>query len=85
MNITAETILEMSGAYWKSCTLQAAVELGIFTVIDRESLTAEEIGRIIGGSHRGVPLLLNALTAMDLLRRGRPPISCPVSLPPGRG
>ncbi|HAJ25818.1 MAG TPA: SAM-dependent methyltransferase [Syntrophus sp. (in: bacteria)] len=69
MNITAETIMEMSGAYWKSCTLQAAVELGIFTVIGREALTAEEIGRAIGGSHRGVPLLLNALTAMGLLRR----------------
>jgi hypothetical protein len=69
MNITAETILEMSGAYWKSCTLHAAVELEIFTVIDREALTAEEIGRTIGGSCRGVPLLLNALTAMGLLRR----------------
>lgn len=69
MKITAEKILEMSGAYWKSCTLQAAVELGIFTMIDREALTAEEIGRDIGGSKRGVPLLLNALTAMGLLRR----------------
>jgi len=69
MNITAETILETSGAYWKSCTLHAAVELGIFTVIDREVLTAEEIGRTIGGSARGVPMLLNALTAMGILRR----------------
>lgn len=69
MNITAEAILEISGAYWKSCTLQAAVELGIFTAIGRETLTAEEIGRTIGGSHRGVPMLLNALTAMGLLQR----------------
>ena len=69
MNITAEKIIEMSGAYWQSCTLHAAVELGIFTVLDREVLTAEEIGRAIGGSPRGVPMLLNALTAMGLLRR----------------
>ncbi|MDQ1278109.1 MAG: hypothetical protein QG555_1151 [Thermodesulfobacteriota bacterium] len=69
MSITAETILEMSGAYWKSCALQAAVELEVFTVLGREVLTAEEIGRIIGGSTRGVPMLLNALTAMGLLRR----------------
>jgi hypothetical protein len=69
MNITAETILKISGAYWQSCTLHAAVELGIFTVIGREVLTAEGIGQAVGGSSRGVPMLLNALTAMGLLRR----------------
>jgi|GEM_PF-2993107 len=33
-------IFEMSGAYWKSCALHAAVKLDVFTTLGEDLLTA---------------------------------------------
>ena len=60
-------LLGTSSAYWRSSTLHAAVRLGIFSVIGDNQLTAEEVGKKVAGSTRGVEMLLNALTAMNLL------------------
>ena len=62
-------LLEISGSYWKSCTLQAGVKLGIFTVLGDDARTSEDVAQEIKGDNRGVQALLNALTAMDLLAR----------------
>jgi SAM-dependent methyltransferase len=60
-------LLEISGYFWKTCALHAAVKLDVFTVIGDAYLTGEEISQKLSGSQRGVERLLNALTAMDLL------------------
>jgi len=60
-------LLDISGYYWKTCVLHAAVKLDVFTVIGDTHLTGEEISQKLSGSQRGVERLLNALTAMDLL------------------
>ncbi len=60
-------LLETSGAYWKSCTLHAAVKLDLFSRLGDASLQAEEIAGLVRGSARGVGSLLNALSAMGLL------------------
>ena len=60
-------LLEISGYFWKTCVLHAAVKLDVFTVIGDAHLTAEKISQKLNGSQRGVERLLNALTAMDLL------------------
>jgi len=60
-------LLSTSSAYWRSSTVHAAVKLGIFSVLGNDQLTAEEIGKKMTGSKRGVTMLLNALTAMGLL------------------
>ena len=60
-------LLDISGYYWKTCVLHAAVKLDVFTVIGDTHLTGEEISQKLSGSQRGVDRLLNALTAMDLL------------------
>jgi SAM-dependent methyltransferase len=62
-----KTLLETSVYYWKSCALQAGVKLGVFTVIGDRSLTGSEIASTINGDQRSVPMLLNALAAMNLL------------------
>lgn len=64
---TSEKLLETSGMYWETCTLQAGVRLEVFTKIGDEHLTVEEVARRIGGEARGVAMLLNALAAMGLL------------------
>jgi SAM-dependent methyltransferase len=60
-------LLEISGAYWESCALHAAVKLGVFTIIGQGQLTGKEIAQRLNGDERGVGTFLNALTAMGLL------------------
>lgn len=60
-------LLGISGSYWMACALQAGVKLGIFSVIGEQSLMGQEVAQKIDGNPRGVTMLLNALTAMDLL------------------
>jgi len=62
-------LLEISGAYWESCALHAAVKLGVFTIIGQDQLTGKEIAQKLDGDERGVCTLLNALTAMELLTK----------------
>ena len=60
-------ILDSSSSYWKSCTIHAGVKLDIFSVINDGSCTAGEIAIRIDTDERGTMMLLNSLTAMDLL------------------
>lgn len=63
------TILETSGYYWRTCTLHAGVNLDVFTKIGENALTAEETAEQIGGEARATAMLLDALSAMDLLKK----------------
>jgi predicted O-methyltransferase YrrM len=60
-------LLEISGYFWKTATLHAAVKLDVFTAIGDECRSAAEITQKLGGAQRGVERLLNALVAMELL------------------
>jgi hypothetical protein len=62
-------ILELSGYYWKTCTLHAGVKLDVFTAIDRERLTAADLAQRLKVDERALTMLLNALTAMDFLSK----------------
>jgi hypothetical protein len=60
-------LLEISGFFWKTAALHAAVKLDVFTVVGDGQSTADEISRQLNGARRGVRRLLDALVAMDLL------------------
>jgi len=60
-------LLEISGYFWKTAALHAAVKLDVFTVVGDGQSTADEISRQLDGARRGVERLLDALVAMDLL------------------
>ncbi len=62
-------LLEMSGYYWKTCTLHTSVKLGVYTVIGEKAMTAEEIAGKLNCDERATGMLLNALSAMDLLEK----------------
>ena len=62
-------ILQVSGSYWETCTLHAAVKIDLFTKIGEDSLASEEIAGRLGGDPRGVSMLVNALAVMGLLAR----------------
>jgi len=62
-------LLEISGNYWQTCTLHAAVKLDIFTIIANRRLKSKDVAKILSGDQRGVEMLLNALSAMELLEK----------------
>ncbi len=66
---TAGDLLSTSSAYWRGCTLQAGVRLGVFSALDDKKLSVKELAVSIGADQRGLEFLLNGLTAMGLLKK----------------
>lgn len=60
-------LLEVSGAYWQTCTLHAAVKLDLFTDLGGLSLTAGQLAESRDLDPRALAMLLDALAAMGLL------------------
>lgn len=60
-------LLQLSGGYWSTCALHAAVKLDLFTRMDQGSASAANISRLTGCDQRGMTMLLDALTAMGLV------------------
>lgn len=63
-------LLGISGAYWETCALHAAVKLDLFSVIGDSVVDAEGVAQRINADSRAVAMLLNALCAMGLLHKG---------------
>lgn len=64
-----ERILRIGMGFWESRTLLSAVELGVFTVLGHRQLTAEQLRRELGLHPRSARDFLDALVAMEMLRR----------------
>jgi SAM-dependent methyltransferase len=62
-------LLGLSGSYWQTCALHAGVKLGLFSAIGRHAHSAEQIAEMIDADARAVAMLMNALVAMDLLKK----------------
>jgi predicted O-methyltransferase YrrM len=63
------SLLQLSGQYWATCTLHAAVKLDVFTAIGDQQIAGNDIAQKLNVNTEGVVRLLNALTAMDLLEK----------------
>lgn len=63
------TLLELSGHYWKTCTLHAGVKLDVFTAAGKDFSTAEVIAQKTGCDLRAMERLLDALVALGLLAK----------------
>lgn len=62
-------LLSTSSAYWRGCTLQASVRLRIYSKLAAGPLTGPELATEIGSEVRATLLLLDALSAMGLLKK----------------
>ncbi|MCX7829534.1 MAG: acetylserotonin O-methyltransferase [Acidobacteria bacterium] len=62
-------ILELSGKYWESFALHAGVELDIFTLLDEEGMTIDEISSELSLSKRGTKALVSALASLGFLEK----------------
>lgn len=71
INWTAGKILALASGYREPCVLAAAADLELFDAIAGRRLTAGQIARRVRGDLRAVTVVLDALAAMDLLRKRR--------------
>ncbi len=62
-------LLAISGSFWEASALHAAVKLDVFSAIEEGARTAAETAASIGADPRATGMLLNALTAMELLHK----------------
>ncbi len=62
-------LLQLSGGYWSACALHAGVKLDVFTPLAERAFVAAELAGRLGTDARGLGMLLDALTAMDLLTK----------------
>jgi SAM-dependent methyltransferase len=86
MQISPAAIMEDLHGAWRSRTLVAGVELGVFQQIAEGKRTAKEIAAAAGASPRGTALLLDALAGIGYLRKsgnryGLPPASAAFLVP----
>ena len=67
MHWTAEQLLELARKYQPAAILTAAAELNLFDLLAAEPLSAAALSRRLGGDLRALGILLDALTALELL------------------
>lgn len=60
-------LLKLSGSYWATCALHAAVKLDLFTPLAVGSQSAGALAQTNELSERGLTMLLDALCALELL------------------
>ncbi|MHC4818828.1 MAG: methyltransferase [Planctomycetota bacterium] len=66
---SADDILELGGGYKEACVLAAAADLELFVAIGADEIDAQEVAQRIRGDSRGTTILLDALTALELLHK----------------
>ena len=66
---TPKQLLEVSGRYWISSTLHAAVDLDLFTALGQGWHLASAISKKMRCDQRALRMFLNALCAMNLLQK----------------
>jgi SAM-dependent methyltransferase len=62
-------LLKLSGSYWSTCTLHAAVKLDLFTPLTERARSAPELADEHGIDARGLAMLLDALAALELVTK----------------
>jgi len=67
--ISLNEIMEMSRAFQKSRIFLTAYEMDVFTVLGDEERSSKEISEAIHADHRGTDRLLNALCALNILKK----------------
>ena len=67
--LDSSAIMQIGMGFFASKTLLSAVELGLFTELAKQPMTAAELGRRLGLHPRAVPDFPDALVALKLLQR----------------
>jgi precorrin-6B methylase 2 len=79
---TAETLLELGRNYQATAVLAAAADLDLFDALAGGALQAPEVARRLKCDLRGTVILLDALTALKLLKKQGARYSVPADVKP---
>lgn len=66
---TAGKLLGLSGGYWQTFALHAAVKMDLFSQVDDKGVGVRDLADRLGCDGRALEMLLNALVAMGLLAK----------------
>lgn len=72
-----DEILEMARSYQSACVLAAAADLNLFGHLACRGMTARQAADELACSERGITILLDALTSLELLRKDGASYSVP--------
>ncbi len=75
--LTPQTVLELSRNFMESRILLTGAELDLFTLLSSQKLTARDIAKKIDADLRALTILLDALAALDLIRKEGDQYNCP--------
>ena len=67
--LNPEKIRELANSFQKSRILLSALELDLFSILDKHILTSIEVANKIGADKRATDRLMNALVALGFLRK----------------
>ncbi|MDQ1266099.1 MAG: hypothetical protein QG635_1251 [Bacteroidota bacterium] len=67
--ISVEDLLEIAHSFQQSRVFLTACELGIFTILGSGQKTSKEIAGELGADERATDRILNALTALDIIKK----------------
>lgn len=77
---TGPELVQLSGAYWSSCVLQAAVQLEIFTALDNGPVDEHALADRLGCNPRAFSMLITAMASMGLAERGPQGVTAPAEV-----
>lgn len=66
-----EEIRALANSFQQSRILLSAIELGLFTILDKQMLPSKEVAQKINADERATDRLMNALVALGFLRKVR--------------
>ena len=66
---SAEDIRELANLFWESRTFLTAIELKIFTVLDKHLMTSDEVAKKLNADSRATNRLMNAICSMGILKK----------------
>lgn len=72
-----QEIMSFVSKFHESRVFLTAAELDVFTVLDRNPMTAGEIANKLNATERGISILLNAVVSMGLLEKKEGNYYCP--------
>jgi predicted O-methyltransferase YrrM len=67
--LVPEHVNELSRNFWNSAVLRAGIKLGVFSLLENQSLSAPEVARHLDANPRFVQAFLEACTALGLLEK----------------
>lgn len=75
--LTPQTVLELARNFMESRILLTGAELDLFTLLSSQRLSARDIAAKIGADLRALTIVLDALSALDLLHKEGDQYFCP--------